>query len=318
MTDTGPVQGVFLSATFDLAADYASALARAGDDVRVARPAAITDPEAVRFAVCWAPAADAFARYPNLELAISPGAGADALLAHPGLPAQVAIARIRDPHQADMMAGFAVHEILHRERDFDTLAHQAARAQWAPLALRAPQDVKVAVLGGGTMGRAVAAAARALGFGVSVACRREPTSPLDSVEYCWGDDAMPRAATNAHYLVNVLPLTAETENRLDRELFSRLAPGAWLVQIGRGEHLVERDLIAALDSGQLAGATLDVFREEPLPAAHPFWQDARLRLTPHVASESLPDTVAAQVVAAARALRDGQPPPNRIDRDRGY
>lgn len=318
MSETTPITGVYLSATTDLDALYGDALRRAAKDVVLRHPDEIDRPEDVRFAICWEPGEGAFAPYRNLGLAMSVAAGVDALLSHPGLPETVAVARVRDPHQAELMAGFAVHEVLHHERGFEEMARNAAQARWSPIRMRAPAAVQVAVLGHGTMGRAVVRGLRAMGFAVRVACRSMPELQLDGVSYLTGPGAVTSAAEGADHLVNVLPLTAETENVLNGALFDRLAPGASLVQIGRGEHLVETDLEAALDSGQLKGATLDVFREEPLPATHRFWSDARLRLTPHVASDSLPEVVAAQVIETARALRDGRPMVYTVDRSRGY
>lgn len=313
-----PILGVYLSATEDLDRLYGDALRRCASDVVLRHPQEVERPEDVRFAICWQPGEGDFAPYPNLGLAMSVAAGVDALLAHPGLPASAAVARVRDPHQAELMAGYAVHEVLHHERGFEEMARNAVQARWAPVRMRAPASVQVAVLGHGTMGRAVVRGLRAMGFSVRVACRSQPDEQLDGVRYLTGPGAVARAAEGAHHLVNVLPLTTETENVLDAALFARLAPGASLVQIGRGEHLVEADMLAALDSGQLKAATLDVFREEPLPDTHRFWRDARLRLTPHVASDSLPEVVAEQVVETARALRDGQPMAYAVDRARGY
>lgn len=316
MAETTAIQGVYLSETLDLEALYGPQMR--ASDVQMLRPDEVSEPEAVRLALCWLPERDAFAPYPNLSLAMSIGAGVDALLSHPGLNGGVAIARVRDPHQAGLMAGFAVHEVLHHERSFGEIMENAARRVWKPLEMRAPQSRTIAVLGNGTMGQAVVSALHALGFTLRVAARSAPKAPLAGVTYLTGDYAIDQAATGADYLINVLPLTPETENVLCSALFARLAPGARLIQIGRGEHLVEEDLSVALDTGLLAGATLDVFRQEPLPQDHRFWGDARLRITPHIASDSMPETVAAQVIETARALRDGVVPRLSIARTKGY
>lgn len=316
MADT--IVGVYLSDSVDLDGLYGDTLRAESDDVILLRPDQVESPDEVRFAICWLPGEDAFAAYPNLVLAMSIGAGVDGLMCHPGLDDSVTVARVRDPHQADLMAGFAVHEILHHAREFDVLERQANEATWRPLPMRAPASRTVAILGHGTMGRAVAEAVAALGFDVCVACYREPREPIPGVRYEKGDEAIQAAANGADYLVNVLPLTAETDGILNEALFSRLNPGAWLVQIGRGEHLVEADLLAALKAGTLAGASLDVFREEPLWAGHPFWSHPRLRITPHIASDSLPEVVSRQVIETARALRDGDEVVMGVDRERGY
>ncbi|WP_404983882.1 NAD(P)-dependent oxidoreductase [Cobetia marina] len=318
MPSQAPILGVYLSESLDLDSLYGEALRQLGEDVVLQNPQEIEDPTEVAFAICWQPGEDAFAPYPNLMLAMSIAAGVDALLSHPGLSDEVQVARVRDPHQAFLMAGFAAHEVLHQEREFAVMADNATRREWQPLPMRAPEKAQVAVLGHGSMGRAVVTSLSALGFTVTVACRSEPVAPVQGVRYLTGDNAVMAAAQGADYLINILPLTPVTENVLNTTLFAQLRPGAWLVQIGRGEHLVEADLDAALASGQLAGATLDVFREEPLASNHRWWQDARLRITPHVASDSLPEVVAEQVVATARELRDGLPLTLGVDRQRGY
>lgn len=312
------IHGVFLSEDFDLGALYDDALKAEAADVVVHRPEDVSDPGQIQFAMCWEPGPQAFEPYPNIKMAMSIGAGVDALLSHPGLAPEVAIARVRDPHQAELMAGYAVHEVLHYERGFDAMMQSAQAGDWCPLPMRAPHSVTIAVLGNGTMGQAVIDGLNVLGFSLRVACRSEPISPLDGVTYFHGPEAVTNAAAGADYLINVLPLTAATENVLNHALFGRMRPGARLIQIGRGEHLDEDDLIRAIDQGQLAGATLDVFRTEPLPKEHPFWSDSRLRLTPHIASDSTADVVAQQAVQSARALRDGHPIPLGIARAQGY
>lgn len=316
MTGARPIHGVYLSSTLDLDTLYGAALKAAEPDVVLLRPEQVTDPAQIRFAACWLPDTESFAAYPNLDLAMSIGAGVDDLLDKTA--PSLAIARVRDPHQAALMAGYAAHEVLHVSRGFARLAASAARAAWEPRPIQAPDRTLVTVLGNGTMGEAVTRALLGLGFSLRVACRTVPTRPLGGTRYFTGADSATRAATSAHFVINTLPLTPETHDVLNAALFGAMAPGSWLIQIGRGQHLVEADLIAALDSGQLSGATLDVFRQEPLPADHPFWRDARLRITPHIASDSMPDTVSEQIVATARELRDGKPLSLGVERARGY
>lgn len=316
MTDTNVIHGVYLSDSLDLEKVYGFALKEI--DVRLHRPEDVRDPAKIAFAICWLPGKAAFDPYPNLSLVMSIGAGVDALLAHPGLRPEIAIARVRDPHQAALMAGYAAHEVLHYERGFGEMMANAAGRLWKPLLMRAPERAVVAVLGNGTMGQAIIDGLRALGFSVQVACRSMPDQPREGVRYHTGMSASLDAASGADYLINTLPLTPATADVLNADLFARMTPGSRLIQIGRGEHLVEADLTAALESGHLAGASLDVFRTEPLPEDHPFWDDPRIRITPHIASDSMPEIVCEQVVETARALRDGAPLRLGIDRARGY
>ncbi|TYC60510.1 hydroxyacid dehydrogenase [Rhodobacterales bacterium] len=318
MAQTETIDGVLLSAAMDLKSFYGLDAAAGGGTVRLFNPDEVTDPQAIRFAVCWLPSKEAFAPYPNLEMAMSIGAGVDALMSHPGLGSDTMICRVRDPHQADLMAGYAVHEALRHLRDFPKMEVSQSKGEWAPLPMEAPEKTRIAVLGNGTMGAAVTRALSVLGFSVSVACRRQPKDPLDGIIYHAGEGAVQKAAEDADVLINVLPLTGETENILNADLFDRLADGAWLIQIGRGEHLHEADFEKALDSGKLAGASLDVFRTEPLPSDHPYWQDSRLRITPHVASDSTPSVVADQVIQSGRELAAGKRPELAIDRSQGY
>ncbi|KZM50804.1 NAD(P)-dependent oxidoreductase [Labrenzia sp. OB1] len=318
MEQAKTIEGVLLSGTMDLKTFYGLDFTGSGSPVRLFNPHEVSDPASIRFAVCWLPDDEAFARYPNMEMAMSVGAGVDALLANPSLAEETLVCRVRDPHQADLMAGYAAHEVLHFLRSFAQMKdHQGARA-WNPLPMTPPKETRIAVLGNGTMGAAIARALAAMGYSVAVACRTQPEEPQAGISYHSGTGALDMACKGSRIAINVLPLTDETENILNRRLFNQLEAGAWLVQIGRGEHLHEADFTEALDNGQLAGATLDVFREEPLPENHPFWDDARLRITPHIASDSTPSVVAEQIRASAVELLQGKRPLLAIDRHQGY
>ncbi|GGD65678.1 NAD(P)-dependent oxidoreductase [Croceicoccus mobilis] len=318
MTNPDTIHGVLLSETFDLKTFYQLDLSGRCDDVRLLNPDEVSDPAAIRFAVCWQPGEQAFAPYPELEMAMSIGAGVDDLVTHDGLPPAVEICRVRDPYQAELMAGFVAHEVLRIERDFEEYAQAQVRAQWNPLPMRPPEQVKIAILGNGFMGRAIARAMIVLGFSVTLACRSEPDKQIDGAGYCWGEDAMLNAASDAAFLVNALPLTDQTRGVLNAELFAKLSAGATLIQIGRGEHLNEEDLVEALDKQQLSGASLDVFATEPLPEDHPFWSDNRIHITPHIASDTTPHIVSEQVVQSARELLAGKDLSLAIDREQGY
>ncbi len=316
--DNTAIYGIYCSQEFDLKSDYGAFLEAEAQDVILLRPEEVETPDLIRFALCWEPAPDAFAAYPALELVIAAGAGVDRLLGHPGLRPNMKVARIRDTQQAYQMAGFATHEVLHYERGFDQLRANAKECLWTDVLGRAPGSVTIALLGHGTMGQAVVKSLASLGFNLRIASRSAPTNPVPRVHYFSGENAVTEAVTNADYLINLLPLTKATEDVLNADLFARLAHGAGLIQIGRGEHLVEEDLMAALDSGQIAAASLDVFRQEPLPADHPFWAHPKLRLTPHLASHTLPKEMARQVIICARALRHGEDCDSIVDPTRGY
>ncbi len=318
MEQAETIDGVLLSSTMDLKSFYGLDFTDSSRQVRLFNPEEVSDPASIRFAVCWQPDSGSFARYPNLQMAMSVGAGVDALLANPGLDEETLVCRVRDPHQADLMAGYACHEVLHFLRSFARMNDQQNARIWNPLPMSPPVETRIAVLGNGTMGAAVARALAAMGFSVAVACRSDPEDPLAGVSYHSGAGALAMACKGSRIAINVLPLTDETENILNSRLFDQLETGAWLIQIGRGEHLHEADFAAALDDGRLAGASLDVFREEPLPDHHAFWRDDRLRITPHIASDSTPSVVAQQIHASAVELLQGQRPELAIDRRQGY
>jgi glyoxylate/hydroxypyruvate reductase A len=317
----GVIEGVYLSRTLDLPAHFAKAFSTFASRVSLRLPEQIDDPARVTFALAWAPAADAFARYPNIRLVSSIAAGVDSLLACPSLPPDAVVTRVRDDNQAHLMAGFAAWHVIWHHRNMGAILDDVRAGQWNwrghPLD-RAPAKCPVGVLGFGLMGRAVARALVAMGFPVIAANRSVQSADEPGVTVLSGDDAIGRVAERVSLLINVLPLTADTRGVLDARLFARMPKGAVLMHLGRGSHLVEADLDAALQSGQISAASLDVFPQEPLPTGHRWWADPRILITPHLASDTSPEFVAAQVVETAEAVRAGQMPFNAVSRDSGY
>ena len=317
----GPIEGVYLSETLHLPAFFQAAFAPLAARVRLRLPHEIEDPASVRFALAWQPAADAFRPYPNLKVACSIAAGVDSLVACPSLPPQAIVTRVRDDNQAHLMAGFAVWHVVWHHRNMGAILADVAAGLWNwrghPLHL-APANCPVGVLGFGLMGRAVARALAALGFPVFAASRGRPEATEPGVTVLSGADAIRQVAARATMLINVLPLTSETRNVLDADLFARIPRGAVLIQLGRGDHLVEADLDVALASGQIAAASIDVFRQEPLPPGHRWWREPRILITPHLASDTSPEFVAAQVVETVETVLAGRMPFNAVSRSNGY
>jgi glyoxylate/hydroxypyruvate reductase A len=261
-------------------------------------------PAAVQAAVVANPPAGALQGWPNLRLVQSLWAGVDKLLADPTLPADVPLARMVDPAMNAAMAETALWAVLSLQRDFFTYAAQQRRSQWLPHPQRRAQDQRVTVLGQGQMGQAVAAALQRQGYAVQG----------------WRRDGQPLAPllASADVLLNLLPLTAATRGFIDAALLAQLPRGAALVNLARGAHVVDADLLAALASGQLRHAVLDVFHSEPLPADHPFWQHPQVTVLPHVAAVTDPRSAAAVAAANVRAALAGRPLAHRVDRSRGY
>ena len=292
------------------------ALAEAAPDETVETWPEIADPDAVEAAVCWRPPPGALAALPKLKFAQSLGAGADSLLADPELPAGLIICRTVDQDVADLIAQYAIWAVIHGQRDFDRYVRQHVRGEWRKYPQRRAHQTPVGIMGLGTLGGGLAGKLVALGYPVRGWARSAKT--LDGVDLYIGPDQFDAFLSQTRVLINLLPLTPETENILNARTFAALPKGASVVNIGRGEHLVEADLLAALDRGHLAGAVLDVFRTEPLPADDPLWRRPDVLVTPHIASLSQPASVAARIVENLRRVRAGEMPLDLVDRSVGY
>lgn len=256
---------------------------------------------------------------PGLRLIQSLWAGVDRLLADPGLPAGVPLARMVDPAMNAAMAETALWAVLSLHRGFFRYARQQREGLWRVWPQRRADEVTVTVLGLGRMGSAVASRLAGQGYRVQ-GWRAGPGQPddLPGVACTSGHPALPALLARTQVLINLLPLTRATRGLLDARLFAQLPRGAALVNLGRGAHLAENDLLDALASGQLAHAVLDVFQHEPLPAAHPFWQHPALTLLPHAAALTDPRSAAAVAAGNIRALRSGRPLAHLVDRQKGY
>lgn len=243
------------------------------------------------------------ARLPKLRWVCSSAAGVEKLLV-PELPPQLPVTRIVDPDQALGIAQYVALMALRHARELPLYEAQQRERQWRRRPMAAARH-HVAVLGWGEIGQAVARPLEALGFEVE-GWRRSTGAQLHQV--------LARSAI----VVDTLPLTPETAGLLDAAAFAAMPRGGYLINIARGGHVVEADLIAALRSGQLAGAALDVQQHEPLPPDDPLWQAPGLTITPHIAAQSSWETVARQFCEALDCWRRGEPLPHRVDRSRGY
>jgi glyoxylate/hydroxypyruvate reductase len=276
----------------------------------------VPDPGKVDVALVWKPPLGALARFPNLRLIQGLGHGVDYLFDDPDLPVGVPIARLVDPEMIAQMSEYVCALALWRHRRFDDYAAQQRDSRWYKLAPTRVADTRVGVLGLGAIGADIAAKLRGLGFTVH-GWSRSPKS-LDGIVCHHGDSGLPDCLAASDILVCVLPLTPATRGILDAENLEKLPRGAYLINIARGAHQVEDDVLAALDSGRLSGAALDVFETEPLPPEHPFWLHPGVRLTPHVAGPTVPETAARLVADNIRRVLAGQAPLNRVDVERRY
>lgn len=272
--------------------------------------------EKIRYALIWRPDPGALTQLPNLKAILVMGAGVDVALSNPGLPAGIPVVRLLDAGMADPMAEYALHAVLHFQRRMREYAEQQQGANWRPLAWKLAQDWPVGVMGLGIMGGLIARRISALGYPVAGWVRS--ARKIGGIEIFAGIEGLVPFLARSRVVINALPLTPQTQDILDSRAFAAMPAGAFVVNIGRGAHLVDSDLIAALDSGHIEAAMLDVFREEPLPASHAFWRHPKIILTPHVAAPTIVPAAAAQVIENVRRLERGEPPLGLVDRRKGY
>ena len=297
--------------------DWRNALLAEDPGLDVRRFPDAGDSAAIEAAVVWTSHDMAeLRRYPNLRLIVSMGAGVDHLLRPPGPPPGVPVARLKDARLTQGMTEWVLLNVLrfHRQ-DLEYRALQAAR-RWEELPAPDTATRRIGILGLGELGGAAAAALHALGFPVMGWSRTPKQQP--GGECFHGAEGFDAMLARSDILLCLLPLTPETRGILDRRALGLLPRGAFLLNAARGGHLVQEDLLAALDSGQVAAAALDVFEPEPLPPDHPFWAHPRVVMTPHAASITIPSSAAPQVVENLRRARSGQPLLNLVDFGAGY
>ncbi len=273
------------------------------------------DPLEVTYAATWKPIDAMAERFPNLRVLFSSGAGVDQFdLA--SLPEHVSLVRMVEPGIIDSMAEYVTLATLLLHRDFVDYAGQQASRRYAALRVTPAVRRRVGVMGLGTLGQA--ALTRLAPFGFALRGWNRSPRPIAGIACFTGEAEFETFLSGCDILVCLLPLTPETAGILSARSFAHLPPGASLVNVGRGGHLVEPDLVAALDSGQISAAVLDVAAIEPLPEDHPFWVHPRIVLTPHIASMTQPDSAARVLLDNIRRHRAGEPMVGHVDRARGY
>ncbi|MEO6292830.1 MAG: glyoxylate/hydroxypyruvate reductase A [Burkholderiaceae bacterium] len=275
----------------------------------------IGDPERVRFLAAWVPPDDIATRFPNLEVLFSSGAGVDQFDFN-ALPADLPVVRMIEPGIVSGMVEYVTHAVLDLHRDMPQYRRQQQRAEWKPRQTKLAAERRVGVLGLGSLGQAVLAQLKAMGFDCAGWSRSQ--HHIDDVQCYSGSEGLADFLTCTEILICLLPLTEATRGFLNARLFKQLPMGASLVHVGRGPQLVDVDLLAALDVGQIGDAILDVTDPEPLPAAHPFWSHARIALTPHIASMTHPLSAARVVLDNLCRFERSEPMVGLVDRVRGY
>ena len=280
-------------------------------DVAVWEPGA----PAADYAVVWAPPQAFLDEQPGLRAVFNIGAGVDALLKL-RLPPTARVVRLDDAGMSVQMAEYVCHAVIRHFREFDGYEADVRQGRWSYRKPRSRADFAVGVMGLGVLGSRVAQALRVFEFPVN-GWSRSPKA-LDGVRGFSGREGFNDFLAASRVLVNLLPLTPDTQDILNRDTLSRLQPGGYVINVARGAHLVDEDLLALLDEGHLAGATLDVFRTEPLPAGHPFWAHPRVTVTPHIAADTRPLTAARVIAENIRRGEAGLPFLHQVYRARGY
>ncbi len=274
------------------------------------------DHEDIEYAVVWHPPEGGLKQFRNLKCIVSVGAGVDHVLADSQLPDDVPVIRTTGTDLTLRMREYICLHVLRLHRGLDRQIDAQRDAHWQPDITPLAAMRRVGVMGLGKLGADAAGALAQLGFNVAGWARS--AHRLDRVDCFHGQQQLPVFLSDLQILICLLPLTTQTDSLLNRDFFDKLPKGASIINAGRGEHLVDADLLDALDSGQLASATLDVFREEPLPADHPFWAHPQILVTPHVGSMIDPETGGHEIARNLRDFINGVPVADLIDRARGY
>ncbi len=274
------------------------------------------DLEEIEYAVVWRPPAGGLKRFPNLKCIVSVGAGIDHILVDPERPRHVPIIRTTSDDLTQRMREYVCLHVLRHHRRLPEIDDIQRTQEWRQTVNPPAYQRRVGIMGLGNLGGDVARTLSVIGFDVAGWSRRP--RDISGVKNFSGADSLEPFLKRSDILVCLLPLTDATRNILNSKLFSTLPPGACLINAARGEHLVEEDLLPALNDGRIEYATLDVFHHEPLPAGHPFWDHPRVLVTPHVASLIDPVAGGESIAANLRCFINGEPVPNLVDLDQGY
>ncbi len=267
------------------------------------------------YAVVWAPPQQFFDEQVQLNAVFAIGAGVDALLKL-RLPASASFVRLDDAGMAVQMAEYVCHAVIRHFRELDLYAADISQGRWTVHPPRNRADFSVGIMGLGVLGQRVAQALTQFDFPVNGWSRTAKN--LDGVRGFVGSQQLDAFLAASRILVNLLPLTVKTQGILNRNTLSRLQPGGYVINVARGAHLVDDDLLALLDSGHLAGATLDVFHTEPLPLTHPFWRHPKITITPHTSARTLRETSIAQIAGKIEAIERGDPVAGMVNLGVGY
>ena len=278
-------------------------------------PGASTSPSLADYAVVWAPPQQFVDEQNGLKAMFNIGAGVDALMGL-RIPETVKVVRLDDAGMSAQMVEYVCHAVIRHFREFDAYEADMKAGKWSYRKPRSRADFPVGVMGLGVLGERVAQALARFDFPVLGWSR---TAKQIAAVHCHaGAGQFDNFLAGTQVLVCLLPLTDETRNIINAANLAKLRPGAYVINVARGAHVVDEDLITQIDSGHLSGATLDVFRTEPLPAGHAFWKHPKITLTPHTSARTLRDESIAQIASKILKLARGEPVAGVVNPSRGY
>ncbi|WP_442264806.1 2-hydroxyacid dehydrogenase [Tenacibaculum sp. ZS6-P6] len=276
----------------------------------------VTDAEAITFALCWKPEANILAQFPNVKVVQSVGASVEHIIQSQDLASDCVVTRIVDDRLSEDMFEFILTGVLSHIKRFAEYQTAQKEKQWQQKLYKTIKTTTISILGLGKIGTHVATKLVQVGFTVKAWSKSEKT--LENVSCFHGNNCLTDVLQNTDILINILPLTSVTENILNLENLSRLNKNGYLINVGRGEHLVENDLLTLLNNQHLSGALLDVFRTEPLPENHPFWEHKNITITPHIAAITNIETASGIVVTNYKNLLNEKELINVVSIQKGY
>ena len=306
---------LFIAPGRDLSS-WEDAIHRVDSNIEIDIWPAIEDKDRVQFAVCWNHPQHLLDSFTNLKAVSSLGAGADHLISDESLPESIDICRVVSPSLVQQMKEYILAAILNIQRNFVHYIRQNDQRKWQPHNHPSPKELQVGIMGLGELGKPTAKQLAELGYQVSGWSRS--AKEIENINTFAGEDELVQFLESTHILICLLPLTNETKGILNLNIFKQMDDHGWIINAARGEHLVDEDLIYALDSNILQGAWLDVFSEEPLPDKHAFWNRDNVIVTPHIASITKPDEIANQIVENYKRALSGMELNYTIDREKGY
>lgn len=307
---------LFISAADKAAAWREAILTRFPDATFHIWPDEIDDKASYDYAIVWRPPVGELKTFVNLKGILSLGAGVDGILVDTDLPDNVPVVRLVDRCLTEGMSEYVLYWVLHYHRRLGVYLNWTSQGIWKQMRQTDTRDKKVGFLGLGELGSDAAKKVAALGFDVAGWSRTEKN--IDGITSFHGPDGLKPFLNRTEILIILLPLTEATRGIVDKDLLAELPEGANIINCARGAHVVDADLLAALDSGHINAATLDVFHVEPLPADHPYWTHPKVTVTPHMASLTVPSSAADWMEQNVKLIEAGKPPLNTVDTKKGY